>query len=204
MSSIKVARWRTFHRNWIRAFVANSHYGSAAAQRQHCAKIDNDGQRSSDFQWINEHGAPSRFWFARGDRAAKHPAAELLKRSRVIGARTFPLRGSLEAFKDNAAHGVGTEWEVKDLRPIDDTHLAAMFTQLARDAATAYGPDWQQHVVVKVLTNLGGGLHYALRICRYAHAAGFHTMLLPRGAARFRRFPNHPEITFIRGSAVIR
>lgn len=199
----RVPRWRTFHSPWIRAYVANSRYGAAAARRQRCAKIDNDGQRSIDFRWINEHGAPSRFWFAKGDRAKEHHAEELLKRSRVIGRRVFRLRSSAEAFADNAAQGVGTEWEVKDLRPITDEQLAAMFAELARDAQAAYGDDWQQQVVVKVLTNLGGGLPYALRVCRAAHAAGFRTILLARGRARFRRFPNRPEITYVRGSAVI-
>jgi hypothetical protein len=189
-----------YHRAWRTAFFANSRYGSAAAQARHCKRIDNDGQRSIDFEWINEHGAPSRFWFAKHDRAKEHPAAELLKRSRVVGRRVYPLRSSLEAFRDNAAHGVGTEWEAKDLRPITNEHLAAMFTQLARDAADAYGPDWQRHVLVKVLTDLGGGPPYALRVCRAAHAAGFDTMLLARGRARFRTFRAHPEVTYVRGS----
>lgn len=200
----RVPRWRTYHRNWRTAYFANSRYGAAAAQRRHCPKIDNDGQRSIDFRWINEHGAPSRFWFAKGDRAKEHHADELLKRSRVVGSRVFPLRSSLEAFRDNAAHDTDTEWEVKDLRPITDEQLAEMFAQLARDAEDAYGPGWQDHVVVKVLTDLGGGLRYALRICRAAHAAGFRTMLLARGRARFMRFRGHPEITYVRGSAVIR
>ena len=116
----RAPRWSTFHSPWIRAYIANSRYGAAAARRRRCAKIDNDGQRSIDYQWINEHGAPSRFWFTKGDAAKHHPAAELLKRSRVLGARVFPLRGSLQAFRDNAEHGVGTEWETKDLRPITD------------------------------------------------------------------------------------
>lgn len=191
---------RTLHRNWRRAHVANSRFGSAAAQARHCKRIDNDGQRSIDYEWINEHGAPSRFWFAKGDRAKEHPAADLLKRSRIVGRRVYPLRSSLEAFRDNAAHGVGTEWEVKDLRPITDEQLAAMFAQLAQDAEDAYGPDWRRHVLVKVLTDLGGGVPYALRVCRAAHAAGFRTMLLARGRARFRTFRVHPEVTYVRGS----
>lgn len=196
--------WSTYHRNWRTAYIANSRYGSVLARRRRKARIDNDGQRSIDYQWINEHGAPSRFWFAKHDRAKEHPAAELLKRSRVIGHRVYPLRSSLEAFRNNAAHGVGTEWEVKDLRPIRDDQLDAMLGQLARDAADAYGPDWQQYVVVKVLSDLGGGMSYALRVCRAAHAAGFRTILLARGRARFRRFRAHSEITYVRGSLVIR
>lgn len=197
-------RWSTYHRSWRTAWFANSRYGAAAARRRRKRKIDNDGQRSIDFRWINEHGAPSRFWFAKGDRAKEHHAEQLLSRSRVIGRRVFPLRSSAEAFADNAAQDVGTEWEVKDLRPITDEHLAAMFEDLARDAEAAYGADWERQVVVKVLTDLGGRLPYALRICAAAHAAGFRTMLLARGRARFRRFRGHPEITYVRGSAVIR
>ena len=193
-------RWSTYHRNWRRAYVANSRYGSAAARRRRKARIDNDGQRSIDFEWINEHGAPSRFWFAKGDRAKEHPAEELLKRSRVVGRRVYPLRSALEAFGDNAAEGVGTEWEVKNLRPITDEQLAAMMADLAHAAADAYGPHWRRHVVVKVLTDLPGGLRYALRVCRAAHAAGLRTMLLVRGRDRLRRFRGHTEITYVRGS----
>jgi hypothetical protein len=193
-------RGKTYHRNWRKAYVANSRYGSAAAKARRCVRIDNDGQRSIDFEWINEHGAPSRFWFAKGDRAKEHPAEQLLNRARVVGRRTYQLRSDYETFCDNAEHGVGTEWEVKDLRPITDEQLAAMFADLARDAKAAYGADWRRHVIVKVLTDLGGGLPYALRVCRAAHAAGFRTMLLARGRARFRRFAAHPEITYVRGS----
>lgn len=192
--------WSTYHRNWRWAYVANSRYGSAKARRKGKRRIDNDGQRSIDFAWINEHGAPSRFWFAKGDRAKEHRAEQLLRLSRVIGRRTFPLRSAAEAFRDNAAQGVGTEWEVKDLRPITDEDLDAMFADLARDAEAAYGPRWHREVVVKVLTDLGGGLHYALRICRAAHRNGHRTMLLVRGRDRLRRFKGHTEITYVRGS----
>lgn len=192
--------WSTYHRNWRWAYIANSRYGSKAAKVQRSARIDNDGQRSLDYQWINEHGAPSRFWFAKGDRAKEHPAAELLKRSRTLGRRTYPLRSAAEAFRDNAAHGIGTEWEVKDLRPVSDAHLTAMMADLAHAAHAAYGPDWHRHVVVKVLTNLGGGLPYALRICRAAHALDIPTMLLPRGRDRWRRFSGRTAVTYVRGS----
>lgn len=196
----RAPRWSVYHRNWQRAYVANSRRGSRLARRTGRKRIDNDGQRSIDFQWINEHGAPSRFWFAKGDRAMEHPAEELLKRSRVIGRRVYPLRSALEAFRDNAEHDVDTEWEVKDLRPITDEQLAEMMADLAAAAEEAYGPEWHKHVAVKVLTDLGGGTKYALRICRAAHAAGFRTVLLARGRVRFRRFRGHEEITYIRGS----
>lgn len=196
--------WSTYHRNWRRAYIANSRYGAAQARRRRKARIDNDGQRSADFRWINEHGAPSRFWFARGDSAKEHAAGQLLKRSRVIGRRTFPLRSDAEAFRDNAAEGRGTEWEVKNLLPITDEQLDAMMADLAADAEAAYGPDWPKHVVVKVLTNLRGGLRYALRVCRAARRHRIPTMLLVRRRARFRRFVGHTEVTYVRGSLVIR
>lgn len=190
----------TFHRNWRRVYFANSRYGAARAHATGCGWIDNDGQRSIDYEWINEHGAPSRFWFAKGDRAKEHHAEQLLKRQRVIGRRVYPLRSAHEALRDNAEHFVRTEWEVKDLRPITDEHLAVMFAELVDAARDAYGPNWHRHLVVKVLTDLGGGVPYALRICRAAHAAGVPTMLLARGRARFRLFRGHEEITYIRGS----
>lgn len=189
-----------YHRPWRWAYIANSRYGSARAKALGRVVIDNDGQRSIDFEWINEHGAPSRFWFAKGDRAKEHPAEQLLKRQRVIGSRVYRLRSAAEAFRDNAAHGIDTEWEVKDIRPVTDEQLAAMMADLAAAAEDAYGPEYRRHVVVKVLTDLGGGVLYALRVCRAAHPH-FNTMILARGRARYRTFAAHPEVTYVRGSA---
>jgi hypothetical protein len=170
------------------------------ARAKGCGWIDNDGQRSIDFEWVNEHGAPSRFWFAKGDSAKDHAADELLSRSRVIGRHVYSLDSALDAFRGNAEQGIDTEWEVKGLRPITDEQLDQMFADLATAAEAAYGPEWREHVTVKVLTDLRGGVAYALRICRAAHKAGFRTMVLARGKARFRRFRKHPEVTWVRGS----
>lgn len=196
----RAPRRRVYHRNWRWAHVQNSRQGSKRARAKGCGWIDNDGQRSIDFEWANEHGAPSRFWFPKGDSAKDHEADELLKRSRVVGRIAYPLRSALDAFRDNAEFGIDTEWEVKGLRPITDEQLDAMFADLAADAEAAYGPEWRKHVTVKVLTNLRGGVRYALRICRDAHGRGFRTMILARGKARFRRFRAHPEVTWVRGS----
>jgi hypothetical protein len=49
-----------------------------------------------------------------------------------------------------------------------------------------------------VLSNLGGGLHYAKKVLRHAHAAGFTTIILPRGKHK-RMTISAPYIDFRRG-----
>lgn len=192
--------WSTYHRNWRFAHIANSVYGSRAAKREGKDRIDNDGVRSRDFQWLNEHGAPSRFWFAKGDAAKHHDAGELQHRSRVIRTTVYPLRMAFEAFRDNANEGVGTEWEVKNLQPITKAQLRQMMADLAADARKAYGHNWQRRVVVKVLTDLPGGFEYAIEVCRAAHAHDIPTMLLPRGRDRLRTLKGRTAVTYVRGS----
>lgn len=192
--------WSTYHRNWRWAYVANSVFGSRKAKAKGKSRIDNDGVRSSDDEWINEHGGPSRFWFAKGDAAKHHVASKLLARSRVIGTKVYPLRSAFEAFRDNANAGVGTEWEVKNLRPITHRQLVNMMLDLAIAARQAYGHNWKKRVVVKVLTDLPGGFEYAMDVCRAAHQVGLETMLLPRGRDRWRRLKGRTAVTYVRGS----
>jgi hypothetical protein len=63
------------------------------------------------------------------------------------------------------------------------------------------GPQLADRVVVKVLTNLSGGLPYALAVCQAAHAAGFPTMVLPRKGARLKKI-NQPYVSWNRGGRV--
>lgn len=79
--------------------------------------------------------------------------------------------------------------------------LAETWQRLADDAHQAWGEDWQQHVVAKVLTDLSGGLPYAFAVCEAAHAAGWPTMILPRKGARLKRL-GAPFITYNRGGRV--
>lgn len=208
----RARRCRTYHRTWQTAYFANSPRGSAAAQRAGDQRIDNDFHLTApsalgltDCSWCNAHGAPERFWLARGDRFERHLAAVLFKRDRVYGGHLYHLRNAHEALVDNHRHGLGTEFEVKDVRPWNTPEiLDAAFARLAAHALQVYGPDWRAHLVVKVLTNLGGGEAYALQICAAAHAHGIPTMLLARGRARWKTYAGHPEVTWVRGSLVIR
>lgn len=203
----RAPRRRTFHRKWTSAYVANSERGAVLAQEEGCRAIDNDWHLSKRGRaWINAHGAPERFWLPRGQRFEWHESAHLfgLERHDEHG-RAYHIRDLREALEDNHRRGLDTEAEVKDVRPwATEAILSARFAQMARVAESVYGPSWRRHFLVKVLTDLGGGEKYALKICRFAHAAGIPTMLLVRGHCRFKRYRGHPEITYVRGSLVIR
>lgn len=205
-SPSRARRRRGYHRKWRTAYVVNSERGSVLAREAGAKVIDNDfhlTQHGAD--WANLHGAPERFWFGKGDRCEKHSSAEVFAMRRTVGGHEYHIRTMREALEDNHHNGLDTEVEVKDVRPwAIPAILDARFAELARDAEAVYGPGWRDHVTVKVLTNLGGGLRYALKICRRAHRKGIPTMLLVRGRARFMRFRNHPAVTYVRGSAVIR
>lgn len=203
-------RWSTYHDEWREApHGSNSRNGAAAAVRHRCARIDNDGTRTFDDVLINDHGNPSTAYFRRGDRSIRHTWAEAQQLKYVYDKHVFHLRTIAQAMADNAKHKVhgrplGTEVEIKFLGPISQARLEAIMVQLAEDAHAAYGADWKHYVVVKVLTCLTGGTAYALKVCTAAHAAGIPTMILARNGARFNRFTNHHEVTWVRGSAVIR
>jgi hypothetical protein len=182
----------------------NSHHGPQIAIDRHCPWIDNDATRTFDDFLIVDHGPPLTAYFKKGDRSAHYRLAVVVKRSYTHEGETFHPRTMAEALKANAAAGRRTEIEIKFIGPITEVRLLNIFHQLAADAEAAYGEDWRDHTVVKVLTNLRGGTKYALRICRAAHHANHHTMLLARGAATLRRFKGHTEITWIRGSRVVK
>jgi hypothetical protein len=57
-------------------------------------------------------------------------------------------------------------------------------------------------VQIKMLSNLSGGLPFALRVLRYAHAHGFTTMLLARGATTRTQIPAsaHAYVNYVRGA----
>lgn len=170
--------------------------GSLLAQRQGFKWIDCNGHLTSDLMWVNAHGAPyNPPWLKRGDKFESYTA-------RVLHARHPSLRSARRAFLDNARLGLSTEWEVKDLHPLtSDADLETAFSRLRGSARLAYGDNWQQRVEVKVLTNLRGGLKYAKKICRHAHAAGFTTIILPRGINKLRKI-DEPYVTFNRGGRV--
>lgn len=177
--------------------LGDSRRGSGKAARGGYQWIDNNGHLTSDLRWVNAHGSPFNpdGLVELGGKFEHHTAAEL--------HRAIPgLRSARQTFKQNAALGLSTEWEVKDVHPrTSEADLVTAFRRLAASARIAYGEHWQRRVQVKVLTDLGGGVAYARKICRHAHAAGFDTIILPRKAARFRKLSG-PAITFNRGGRV--
>jgi hypothetical protein len=197
---------RVYHQSWRTSYIANSQHGAIAAREAGCRWTDNDfhlTKRGAD--WGNDHGYPSQFWFDHGDRMERHPSSYVFALHKTVGGHDYHVRSLRETFEDNHHNGLGTEVEVKDIHPwATPAILNARFAELAATAQAVYGDNWRAHVVVKVLTNLSGGEQYALRICRRAHAHGIPTMLLVRGRCRLKRYIGHPEITWVRGSAVIR
>lgn len=193
---------KVFHRNWRKGYWVNSILGTLAAVAAFFGWIDNDLHLSSDGKWVNAHGNPEKFWLRRG-KFEDHTWAWLSKLTRKRGGHTYRLRTGGQTLRDNAARGLRTELEVKDVHPIGSAKRRAAFKRLAAAARAAYGDDWRNHVTVKVLTNLAGGTDYALMVCRAAHAAGFKTMILARGKARFRRFAGVGYVTWVRSSAVV-
>lgn len=154
------------------------------------------GKQDTDVVWVNAHGAPfNPAWLPKGQ---KFEDLVWL----VTKIRHPRLRSARAAFAQNAKAGIDTEWEVKDLHPLtSDAALEVAFRRLADAAKAAYGAQWQRHVTVKVLTDLSGGLDYALLICRHAHTHGFPTMILARGAD-VHTVIDEPFITYNRGGRV--
>lgn len=188
--------------------VSDSAAGTREAKRQRKGWIDNnghlmhrtfrgkhrDGKRDTDVVWVNAHGSPFN------PRWLKGKLEDHVWRS--VHLRHPRLRSARRTFTQNAKAKIKTEWEVKDLHPlVSDAVLDEAFERLAADARAAYGEGWRGSVVVKVLTNLRGGLEYAKTICRHAHEAGFKTMILPRGG-HVHQVINEPYITWNRGGRV--
>lgn len=197
---------RVYHRRYPFMHIANSIFGSRAAARLGFDAIDNDFHLSKyGEEWINEHGAPSRFWFAKGDRPEKHPAKEILGRTRKSGGRTFKLRSLEQALRDNKVNGIDTEIEVKNVSPWGTPVIfKERMAEIAQTAEEVYGHGWRKHVIVKVLTTHPDGVEYALRVCTAAHAYRIPTMVLARGKAKYLHFLGHTEVTYVRGSKVIK
>lgn len=202
----RAPRRRVGHRRWRTSYVTNSARGAVIARDNGEHWIDNDWHLTKYGQdWGNDHGAPLHLFFRKGDRMERHTSEDVFGRSVIINGHEYHVRHLREALEDNHKNGLGTEVEIKDVRPWATAPiLHARMAELARTAEEVYGPEWRKHVNVKVLSNLGGGIRYALKVCRIAHAHGIPTILLARGRARFMRFRNHPAITYVRGSAVIR
>lgn len=204
----RVPSRRLGHEPWRRGYLVNSRVGSDLMKRRGKNWVDNDGHLSAPdaagrCAWVRGHGAPETFWLKKGDRFENHTHAELSKLHRKVGAQTYHLDDARQAFTDNHHAGLGTEWDVKNVEPWDtEAILDDAMARLAAHAAAVYGTSWRKHVNVKVLTTWG--LPYALRVCQAAHKHGIPTLVSVRGKHRFNRFAGHTEITYVRGSAVVR
>jgi hypothetical protein len=192
--------------------VGDSLLGTRLAAARRYQWIDQDGHLSfatravrrggaarvtapAHLTWVNAHGAPFNPRWLKNGRFETRAWSAIQRRP--------GLRNADMTFKQNAAHNLSVEWEVKDIRPFTSTAaLNAAFASLAASAQRYYGPAWASRVEIKMLSNLSGGLPFALRVLRYAHAQGFTTMLLARGAAASTQIPAsaHQYVTYVRGA----
>jgi hypothetical protein len=105
----------------------------------------------------------------------------------------YRIRSMEQAFRDAEARGQRVEVEAKfQCTPEDCRRLAAT-------ARKVFGKGWRAHVWVKTLSNLPGGYPAAVRRLHAASSAGFTTLLLCRGRARYRRRFN-VHISYVRGA----
>lgn len=193
--------------------VGDSLRGTRAAAARGYKWIDQNGQLSfttaavmrsgargvsqpGHLTWVNAHGAPyNPRWLKKG----RFPTRAWSGMRRRVGLRNADM-----TFQQNAARGISVEWEVKNIRPFTSARaLNLAFSSLAASARRYYGPAWQRRVEIKVLSNLSGGPTYALRILKAAHAHGFTTMYLARGAATRVQIPAeaHAYVDRVRGAA---
>ncbi|UDY24444.1 hypothetical protein [Nocardioides sp. Kera G14] len=192
--------------------LGDSLRGTKAARAHRYTWIDNNGQlafsnksarrggagkvrAASQVTWVNAHGAPfNPRWLKNGR----------FETRAWTGVRKHKgLRDALTTFRQNAAYGLSTEWEVKNIRPFNaPAALNAAFANLASAARAAYGASWQRRVQVKMLSNLTGGQNFALSVLKVAHAYGFTTILLARGANTRSQFPvaAHQYVDYVRGA----
>jgi hypothetical protein len=170
------------HFHWIDSDLHVTHRTTAGKKR---------GSADLDMAAVNGHGSPYYPAWLRNSRFEEH---SLQDHHMLLFSDTL---------RRNAQHGLGTEIEIKDLHGYaSPQHLRALFSRLAADAQRAYGKGWRNHAIVKVLSNLGGGEAYALKILRYAHLFGFRTMFLARGQWVTKRLPAEAAayVSWVRGA----
>lgn len=190
---------------------ADAAKGTKAAHARGFTWIDQDGQLSyaskavqrvgrisqaSDLVWVNAHGSPfNPKWLKKGKRFESKTWSKI--------AHHRGLRDAGKTFKQDAAHGLSVEWEVKDVHPLSKGRmLNAAFDNLAAEARRYYGSAWASRVQIKVLSNLHGGQKYALKVLKHAHSRGFTTMFLARGKATYTQIPASAQrfVTYVRGA----
>lgn len=174
--------------------AGNSPAGNASARRARTGWVDNDWQRTADGVDINSHWPEPRHegFLPKHDRR-KWSDLTWAEVKTLVTPDGYRVRTMREAFKDAKDDGQRVEAEAKFQCTVDDC------ARLAHAARKVYGRGWRQHVCIKTLTTLPGGYQAAVQRLHAAWVAGFITLLLARGAARFRRrFDQH--IDYVRGS----
>jgi hypothetical protein len=148
-----------------------------------------------------QHGAPyglaQQGFLPEGDRRRVQDLidAELAALRSPDGYRVPTIA---EVIRACAEQHVDLELEAKDHHWFKE---AETWKAVAETALDAWGPTWPQHLNGKVLTDLSGGLDYALAVCTAMHEASVPSIILPRRAVRMQRL-GRPFITFNHGGRV--
>jgi hypothetical protein len=171
------------------------------ASRHGFGWIDVNALPSRDGTLHAQHGAPyglaQQGFLPEGDtrRVPDLTDAEL---AALRSPDDFPVPTIQEIVTACAENGVNLELEAKDNRRF---RLAETWEPVAEMALAAWGPQWRRHLNGKVLTDLSGGLDYALAVCEAMHEAGVPSIILPRKSVRTEVL-DRPFITFNHGGRV--
>ncbi|GAB7007055.1 hypothetical protein JCM18899A_45280 [Nocardioides sp. AN3] len=181
--------------------LTDSIRGVKWAADHHYRWIDVNALPSQERTLHAQHGAPyglaQQGFLPKGDtrRVQDLTDAELAALRSSDGYRVPIIEQIIQVC---AEEQVNLELEAKDHRWFT---LAETWKPVAEAALAAWGPTWQDHLNGKVLTDLSGGLDYALAVCSAMHEATVPSIILPRRAARMQRL-DRPFITFNHGGRV--
>lgn len=181
--------------------LTDSIRGVRWAAAHHYGWIDVNALPSRERTLHAQHGAPyglaQQGFLPKGDSRRVQDLTD----SELAGLRSqdgYRVPTIEEIIRTCAEQQVDLELEAKDHRLFTE---AETWKPVAETALEVWGPAWPEHLNGKVLTDLSGGVDYALAVCTAMHEASLPSIILPRRAARLQRF-DRPFITFNHGGRV--
>jgi hypothetical protein len=163
--------------------------------------IDVNALPSLDGTLHAQHGAPyglAQQGFLPKDDPRKVSELTDAELADLVSPDGFPVPTIEVIIQACADQGVNLELEAKDNRLFKQ---AETWKPVAEMALEAWGLLWRRHLNGKVLTDLSGGLDYALAVCEAMHEAGVPSIILPRKRVRMQRL-DRSFITFNHGGRV--
>lgn len=192
-------RRRVAHRTPPR--FTDSVRGVAWAADHHYDWIDVNALPSRDRTLHAHHGAPyglaQQGFLPKGDPRRVQDLTDL-ELAELRTPDNYRVPTIAEIIQACADEHVNLELEAKDHRWFT---LPETWEPVVETARAAWGEKWRRHINGKVLTDLSGGLDYALAVCTAMHEATLPSIILPRRAIRMQRL-DRPFITFNHGGRV--